>query len=286
MSTRNEPSISIVIPVFNSTPEQLDMAVSSAMTQFLSDYEIVLVDDGSTHADTLRVIETYEVMTRSGRLGRSARVIRMGSNRGQAEARNAAVLSSRAEVIAFLDADDCYFESSLITRAARMKYGNLDMVWTPFIYRELDPKGNVKRTSPVRYDLTCASVQHSYDKEEAFEVLQHRNITVPLTAMVRRSTFLKVGGFEPGLVCGEDHLLWRRIMELPDSRVEFFDEPTGWYQSWGDGVHQSRVLHMPAEGGFHLNTDHPAGKSGEYLDEKANARATQWVKEMSDAERV
>jgi glycosyltransferase involved in cell wall biosynthesis len=254
----------------------------------MTDYEIVIVDDGSTRPDTLRCIETFDLMCRAGRLGRPGRVLRMDKNLGQSWARNKAVLSCKSEYIAFLDADDAYMESSLITRSRRIHVGKLDMVWSAFIYRSIEAERGILATSNVRYDLTCASSTRSYEKDEAFEILQQRNITTPLTVMVRRSTFIKAGGFETSLVCGEDHLLWRRIMEMPESRVEFFDEPTGWYQTWlnvGPG-HQSKTLHSPP-GGFHLNVNHPTGKSGEYLDDGAKARAAEWIAmEKANAEKA
>lgn len=88
--------VSIVIPCFNAG-QYLDEAVQSALGQTWADLEVVIVDDGSTDADTLRLLETtHWPRTR----------IFHQSNAGPAAARNHAIEEARGEYILPLDADD------------------------------------------------------------------------------------------------------------------------------------------------------------------------------------
>ncbi|HSK41613.1 MAG TPA: glycosyltransferase family A protein [Arenibaculum sp.] len=97
------PAISVVIPVFNR-PEQLSDALSSVLAQSFRDYEVIVVDDGSTN-DCSRAIKPY--------LGSNVRAIYLPENRGAAAARNVGVAQARGEYIAFLDSDDAWYPHKL-----------------------------------------------------------------------------------------------------------------------------------------------------------------------------
>src|SRR5437868_9728961 len=94
--------VAVIIPVFNGAGV-VGRAIESALAQhFDGDLEIIVIDDGSTDA-TADVLKQYETQ---------ARVLTQ-QNRGPAAARNAAVAHSRAEYIAFLDADDAFLPDKL-----------------------------------------------------------------------------------------------------------------------------------------------------------------------------
>src|SRR6516162_9567358 len=92
----------VVIPVFNGM-NTVARAIDSALGQsFVSEIEMVVVDDGSTDS-TSEVLENY----------RPRITILHQQNRGPAAARNAGVAHSGAELIAFLDADDMFAPGKL-----------------------------------------------------------------------------------------------------------------------------------------------------------------------------
>src|SRR5262245_47528368 len=101
------PLVSVVIPCFN-LGAYLDETVQSVLTQTVSDFEILIVDDGSTDAVTRDLLA-------GGRWPR-AQVFRT-ENRGLARARNFLLGHARGEFICALDADDKlhprYLESAL-----------------------------------------------------------------------------------------------------------------------------------------------------------------------------
>src|ERR1700724_2255072 len=88
------PQVSVVIPVFNGAATVRE-AIDSALDQRLRDFEVIVVNDGSTD-DSAHVLEQF-----AGRI-----TLINQPNRGPACARNAAVKMTKGEYLAFLDADD------------------------------------------------------------------------------------------------------------------------------------------------------------------------------------
>lgn len=92
------PTLSVIIPVFNGRAT-IKKAVDSVLSQTMSDYELIVVDDASTD-------NTDEIINSIGSSRIS--VIRHASNRGAAAARNTGIKAARGHWIAFLDADDSW----------------------------------------------------------------------------------------------------------------------------------------------------------------------------------
>ena len=87
--------VSIVIPLYNKAP-YIERALHSIRAQTLSDFEVIVVDDGSTD-DGASIVAAYS--------DPRVRLIRQ-SNAGPGPARNAGIAEAKGEFIAFLDADD------------------------------------------------------------------------------------------------------------------------------------------------------------------------------------
>ena len=96
------PSVTVILPTWNRA-EWLETAIESVLTQTFQDYELIVVDDASTDS-TAEIFERY-----SGKI----RCIILTKNRGVSAARNAAVLKSDSEWIAFLDSDDYWHPEKL-----------------------------------------------------------------------------------------------------------------------------------------------------------------------------
>ncbi len=92
------PTFSVVIPTYNRA-RLVRRAIDSVLAQTLGDFELLVVDDGSTD-DTRRVVEGVG----DSRL----RLVSLPGNRGAAAARNAGIASARGELISLLDSDDEY----------------------------------------------------------------------------------------------------------------------------------------------------------------------------------
>lgn len=113
------PLVSVVIPVYN-TREYLPACLESVLSQTMGDFELLLVDDGSTDG-SLEVEEAYAA--RDGRV----RVLRQQHAR-QGAARNLGMREARGEYVYFLDSDDLIDPTLLETACAACEAGELDFV--------------------------------------------------------------------------------------------------------------------------------------------------------------
>lgn len=105
----NSPRVSIIIPVYNQSA-YLSAAIQSVLAQTFTDWELVVVDDGSTD-------DTYEVAARF--TDPRIRVVRQ-ANKGLPGARNTGIVSSSGEYLAFLDADDTYLPDKLAIQVSHL----------------------------------------------------------------------------------------------------------------------------------------------------------------------
>ena len=95
---------SVVIPVYNKK-SSIQATIQSVLAQTLRDYEVIVVNDGSTD-DSLSVARSFEA--------RGVRVIDQ-PNQGVSVARNTGILAAEGEYISFLDADDTWHPDYLET---------------------------------------------------------------------------------------------------------------------------------------------------------------------------
>ena len=95
------PRVSVITPVYNGA-RTIARAIESVLAQSFRDFEMVVVDDGSTDG-TLEILEGF---------GDSITLLKQ-AHLQQAIARNLAVKASRGEYLAFLDADDSWLPAKL-----------------------------------------------------------------------------------------------------------------------------------------------------------------------------
>ncbi len=101
----NRPAVSIVMPTFNSA-DTLPRAIESVADQTFGDWELIVIDDGSTD-ETPRITEAY-----ASRLGSRFLVCRQ-AHHGCCRARNLGIDRASGEYVAFLDADDAFAPTKL-----------------------------------------------------------------------------------------------------------------------------------------------------------------------------
>ena len=103
------PRVSAIVPTFNSA-QFLGRSISSALAQSYTDYEVIVVDDGSTD-------ETREVVAQFGDRVRCL----YQPNRGPSAVRNLALSVANGELIAYLDADDVWYPHKLERQVKKHK---------------------------------------------------------------------------------------------------------------------------------------------------------------------
>ncbi len=136
------PRISVVLPAHNRS-DVLARAIQSVVDQRLKEFELVIVDDGSTD-DSVAVARSFK--------DERIKVLELGENRGGNVARNTGVRAARAPLIAFLDSDDSYLPEKL-ERVVTEFDAKPDMELLVDSFIKVQPSGaRVVRRNPVIND--------------------------------------------------------------------------------------------------------------------------------------
>ena len=104
MTIINHPMVSVIIPAYNAA-EFLAATIASVQKQTFSDWELLIINDGSTD-DTVAVVREYQETNHNIHLIHQL-------NQGVSSARNLGVEKSKGQIIAFLDADDQWLPNKL-----------------------------------------------------------------------------------------------------------------------------------------------------------------------------
>jgi len=127
------PQVSVILPVYNRA-DVLPRAIGSVLEQELREFELIVIDDGSTDTSA-DVAESFG--------DERVRVIRLDRNRGGNVARNEGIRAAKAPLIAFLDSDDRYLPNKLawVVKEFERRPG-LDLLVDSFI--KVQPPGSSK----------------------------------------------------------------------------------------------------------------------------------------------
>ncbi len=186
--------VSVVIPTYNRA-HLLARAIHSVLTQTFSDFELIVVDDGSTD-HTVEVLEgIQDARMRSVRLDRTC---------GAGRARNAGIQAARGEWIAFLDSDDEWLPRKLELQMARLHSSDDPRSTVAYCLCDQDD-GSTKRTIPSPAEL------HEGDVFD--DLLMNRRPPTASAFVVKRSPLLAVGGFDEGFPASHDIDLWLRLAQ-------------------------------------------------------------------------
>ncbi len=224
------PQVSVIIPTYNRRTF-VQQAIDSVLAQTYTDYEIIVVDDGSTDG-------TGEAL--AARYGDRIRYV-WQENQGESVARNCGIETSRAEYVAFLDSDDMWLPAML--RRLLAFFETKPEVAMVFCQKWLmDSSARQLDTPPQGLGLEPA--------DWTLERLCLENPVSLGAVLIRRSTLEQVGGFDPSIEFGEDWDLWLRLRRHWD--FAFLPEPLTLIR-----VHLNTQCHFPrAENVERVLSDH------------------------------
>jgi glycosyltransferase involved in cell wall biosynthesis len=181
--------VSVVMPAFNVAPF-VKHAIESVLKQTLADFEMVVIDDGSTDG-TSDILQSV----RDARL----RIVEQG-NGGSSAARNTGAQHTRAPYIAFIDGDDLWSPQKLAIHIDFLeKHPEVDLTFShsSIINEQGDPLG--RYSSPVRGYIS-------------FRQLLTQNVVHNGSAVVaRREALERAGYFDINMRSAVDHDLWLRV---------------------------------------------------------------------------
>lgn len=197
--------ISIIVPTYNRA-QVIARSINSILTQTYENFELLILDDGSTD-DTRNVIERFE--------DERIRYIRLKDNSGASHARNVGIQMATCEYIAFQDSDDVWLPEKLEKQMQKMVHASEKV---GLVYCRMNGKGRngEKVVCPERW----------IDKEKLegnilFLLLRENVIGTP-TMLFRKKCLEQAGGFNESLKCIEDWELVLRIAEFWE--IEFVED--------------------------------------------------------------
>lgn len=187
--------ISIIIPLYNKA-ESIATALNCVLAQTFQDFEVVVVDDGSTDKGAA-VVERYA----DSRI----RLIRQ-ANAGVSAARNKGIAEAKGDYVAFLDADDEWMPEFLEEIAALIaEFPECKAQATTYVQSQNGEKKN------IILNRLPFSGEHGV-LTNYFEVATHSNPPVcSICVCIERALLQSLGGFPLGIKSGEDLLTWARI---------------------------------------------------------------------------
>jgi CMP-N-acetylneuraminic acid synthetase len=203
--------VSIIVTAHNYG-DYLKECLDSALNQTYSDYEVVVVDDGSTD-ETPEILKSYE-----SEYPNRLRTVRLNGE-GLPAASNAGIRVADGEYVVRLDADD-YFDENLVTVEAEFLDDNpsIDLVYPD--YYTISEDGEI--------------IDHVRNMRVNDEVKLLNRSPLAAGAMYRKSAWKAIGGYNESLDYQEDYDFWIRFIN--EYTVRNVNLPLMYYRQHGDNM--------------------------------------------------
>jgi glycosyltransferase involved in cell wall biosynthesis len=193
LSICNCPKVSVLMCVFNGE-RYLREAINSILNQTLSDFEFLIIDDGSTD-DSVKIIQDYQ----DGRI----RLIQNGKNLGLTKSLCVGVAKARGEYIARMDGDDVAMPNRLTAQVYHLE-NNREIGLVGSSHYLIDEKGEIKGAVDSISDHT----------EIVSRFANGLNSFCHPSTLYRRDIVVRVGGYREFFEVAQDYDLWTRILEV------------------------------------------------------------------------
>jgi hypothetical protein len=205
------PALSVVMAAHDAQVH-IGAAIESLLAQTFTDFELIVVDDGSSDG-TAQIVASID--------DPRIRLVRLDRRVGPAAARNHALQLARSDLVAILDADDIAYPTRLERQLAYLEeHPDCALLGTAFDRIAADG-AQTRRADPptepllLRWSLLTGNpIAHS-------------------TVMMRREAVLEAGGYREDLRYGEDYALWvalaprTELAQLPEVLVAYRESPHG-----------------------------------------------------------
>lgn len=232
----NKPLVSVIIPSFNRFKYLLN-AIKSVEDQDYKNYEIIVVNDGSTEK------EYYK-----SKFNKKVKFIHLEQNQkdiygyGPGSIRNFGTKQASGKYLAFLDDDDIWLKNKLNFQISEMEKLNIKMSSTEGLYGSgiYDPDKNYELYNREHYfkDLKFKFRKTNFIKKDLpkiwnYDFSQIHNCFITSSVIVEKNIYDQAGGFR-NLPRWADYDCWLAIQQLTDSL--YIDQPFFYYDSQhGDG---------------------------------------------------
>ena len=225
------PRVSIISPVYNAE-KYIEACLDSALAQTFENWEMIIVDDGSTDR-TREIIERYT----------DPRIRYIGlPHRGMsalAESYNTALAQARGDLIAILEGDDVWPAEKLARQVPVFDDPSVVLSWgrSPLMNADSRTSGYWRVPGAFRRDLTMP---------ELFRVLTRWNVLSPaVSVVVRKEALQRIGGFQQtGSALYVDLPTWLRVSATSSGRAKYITDDVGIYRMHAAStgwVHNSKM---------------------------------------------
>jgi glycosyltransferase involved in cell wall biosynthesis len=195
----DSPKVSVIVPTYNRA-DRLESALHSIVSQTYQDFELIVVDDGSTDK-TSKVVDSFP----------KAQYLNIKKNSGVSKARNVGLAFAKGELICFLDSDDLWNKNKIQIQAHWLG-NNMD---SQICYTDEIWIRNGVRVNPMN--------RHRKYSGDIFRHCLGLCIVSPSSVMIRAKLFDEIGNFDESLPACEDYDLWLRI--AAKYAFHFIEEP-------------------------------------------------------------
>ena len=221
---------SVIVPLYNKE-RYIERTLKSIFAQSFDDYELIVVDDGSTD-------QSYSIAQKLMGTGVSNRSLVHQENSGVAAARNKGAALAKGDFICFLDSDD-WWEPNFLKEINTLTIHCPDAgLYGSSFYIV---KNGIRRVAPIGFDVGFEQGYINYCLTYA------RTLCMPISSSsvaIPKTVFDQTGGFRTHLTLGEDFDLWIRIATAYP--VAMVNKPlANYFQDLPPGARATRRLHPP-----------------------------------------
>jgi glycosyltransferase involved in cell wall biosynthesis len=209
--SNKDPEVSVIIPTYNRS-DLLSRAIRSVLNQTYRNFELIIVDDGSTD-NTKQIVGEYQK--------KDKRIIYIWEKNsgGPAKPKNTGIQNSKGKYIAFLDDDDEWLSKKLEKQIKLFKISDKNLGFigcNAIIINELDKK-----------ICDCHKVMNKKNKRAFNSLLEDNIIHSASSIIVKKKVLNNVGFFDENFKYADDWDLWLRISKfyafssIPDNLYKY-----------------------------------------------------------------
>lgn len=225
--------ISIVIPLYNKE-KSIIATLQSVIDQTYTDFELIVVNDGSTDKSLL-FVEDFIRVNNEEKIVNSIRLIHK-ENGGVCSARNRGIQEAKGEYVALLDGDDLW-NKEYLAEQVKMIADFPDAAMWGINFAETDNGQLVRKLETGLPDGYRGYVENYFEMKGRIS-----DLFCSSSVLIRKDVFDKVGMFDERIKYAEDSDMWWRI--IATCRVAFYDRYMVYYQFDAENRALKRMRHL------------------------------------------
>lgn len=212
---KNKELVSIIMPAYNAS-NYIQESIDSVIAQTYLNWELLIVDDGSTDA-------TSEIIKRNILKDNRIKLF-FQENSNQAIARNLGISKSKGELLAFLDSDDVWLSNKLKVTLENFDSEVFDLIFTESFFTS---DSVICNSNPQYQTMGVGAL--NYQGDSGLKAFIERNQIPILTVIVKKEYVIEINNFDSNCVPAEDYDLWMRLL-LNGSKFQSIDIPLSIYR--------------------------------------------------------